>query len=224
MQNAIYVRRRSKVLLPDGAGATPPNVLASLQKNLESLGFLLGEDVLDRLRAMSPVQVDAFYQRLVKDLKTLVGAHHTFEPFYPDFPHQVMDLSEAVLYFNATRASTRPGSRRPPRRSTCCGTVDRSSRSTAAWRGASRRRTRPRCWTCSTPGPASWHVGTTIWPEPPRTRRRWSIGSRGGRTRCPRRFCSRCCPTSAAGRSRASCGCSSRRGRSAIVGLLCYLL
>jgi hypothetical protein len=103
MQNAIYVRRRSKVLLPDGAGATPLNVLASLQKNLESLGFLLGEDVIGRLRAMSPVQVDAFYQRLVKDLKTLVGARRTFEPFYPDFPHQVMDLSEAALYFNAVR-------------------------------------------------------------------------------------------------------------------------
>jgi hypothetical protein len=99
--NAIYVRRRSKVLLPDGAGATPLNVLASLQKNLESLGFLLAEDVLDRLKLMSPVQVDAFYQRLVKDLKTLVGAHRKFEPFYPNFPAQVMGMSEAALYFNA---------------------------------------------------------------------------------------------------------------------------
>jgi hypothetical protein len=101
MQNAIYVPRRSRVLLPDGAGATPLNVLASLQKNLESLGFLLGEDVVDRLKLMSPVQVDAFYQRLVKDLRTLVGAHRKFEPFYPNFPHQVMELSEAALYFNA---------------------------------------------------------------------------------------------------------------------------
>ncbi|HYH67220.1 MAG TPA: TerD family protein [Urbifossiella sp.] len=99
--NAIYVRRRSKVLLPDGAGATPLTVLAALQKNLESLGFLLGEDVIDRLKAMSPVQVDAFYQRLVKDLRTLVGAHRKFEPFYPNFPHQVMEASEAALYFNA---------------------------------------------------------------------------------------------------------------------------
>jgi hypothetical protein len=99
--NAIYVRRRSKVLPPDGAGSTPLNVLASLQKNLESLGFLLGEDVIDRLKAMSPVQVDAFYQRLIKDLKALVGAHRTFEPFYPNFPDQVMGMSEAALYFNA---------------------------------------------------------------------------------------------------------------------------
>src|SRR5215218_4267629 len=101
MQNTIYVRRRSKVLLPDGTGATPLNVLAALQKNLESLGFLLGEDVIDRLKGMNPVQVDAFYQRLVKDLKVLVGAHRKFEPFYPNFPHQVMEASETALYFNA---------------------------------------------------------------------------------------------------------------------------
>lgn len=36
--NAIYIRRRSKVMLPDGSGATPITVLAALQKNLEASG------------------------------------------------------------------------------------------------------------------------------------------------------------------------------------------
>jgi hypothetical protein len=31
--NAIYLRGRSKVILPDDTGAKPLNVLASLQKN-----------------------------------------------------------------------------------------------------------------------------------------------------------------------------------------------
>jgi hypothetical protein len=99
--NAIYLRRRSKVLLPDGSGATPLNVLASLQKNLEGLGFLLSGDVIERLKALNPIQVDAFYQRLVKDLRALVGAHRKFEPMYPNFPKQVMGMTEAELYFNA---------------------------------------------------------------------------------------------------------------------------
>jgi hypothetical protein len=99
--NAIYIRRRSKVLLPEGAGATPLNVLATLQKNLESLGFLLSEEVTERLKALNPMQVGAFYQRLVKDLQVLVGAHRKFEPMYPNFPAQVMAMSEAELYFNA---------------------------------------------------------------------------------------------------------------------------
>jgi hypothetical protein len=88
-------------MLPEGAGATPLNVLAALQKNLESLGFLLAPDVTDRLKALNPLQVDAFYQRLVKDLQALVGARRKFEPMYPNFPKQVMDMTEAELYFNA---------------------------------------------------------------------------------------------------------------------------
>lgn len=99
--NALYLRRRSKVILPEGAGATPLNVIASLQKNIESLGFLLAEDVVDGLKRMSPIQVDAFYQRLVKDLRAMVGAHRPFKPMYPNFPAQVMEMTEAELYFNA---------------------------------------------------------------------------------------------------------------------------
>jgi hypothetical protein len=99
--NAIYLRRRSKVTLPEGEGATPLNVLASLQKNLEALGFLLAEDVVERLKTMSPLQADAFYQRLVKDLRSMVGAQRPFNPMYPNFPRQVMEMTEAALYFNA---------------------------------------------------------------------------------------------------------------------------
>jgi hypothetical protein len=99
--NAIYIRRRSKVMLPEGAGATPINVLASLQKNIESLGFLLSEEVIDGLKTLSPMQVDSFYQCLVKDLQALVGAHRKFQPMYPNFPGQVMEMTEAGLYFNA---------------------------------------------------------------------------------------------------------------------------
>src|SRR5215475_3403561 len=99
--NAIYLRRRSKVLLPEGSGATPLNVLASLQKNLEGLGFLLSQEVIERLKTLNPIQVDAFYQRLVKDLQAMVGAHRKFRPLYPNFPQQVMEMAEAELYLNA---------------------------------------------------------------------------------------------------------------------------
>ena len=75
--------------------------LAAIKKNLEALGFLLAEDVVEGLKGLSPLQVDAFYQRLVKDLRTMVGAHRQFKPMYPNFPAQVMEMSEAELYFNA---------------------------------------------------------------------------------------------------------------------------
>jgi hypothetical protein len=36
-------------------------------------------------------------------LRAMVGAHRTFEPFYPNFPAQVMGMTEAELYFIAIR-------------------------------------------------------------------------------------------------------------------------
>ncbi len=99
--NAIYVRRRSKVLVPDGSGSTPIEVLGALQKNLEPLGFRLGPDVIERLKTLPPHRVELFYDRLVRDLRAIVGADRPFEPFYPNFPAQVMSASDAELYFNA---------------------------------------------------------------------------------------------------------------------------
>src|SRR4051794_28746986 len=99
--SAIYLRRRSKVVLPDGAGATPINLIATAAKNVESLGYVLSEGLVEKLTRLNPVQVDAFYQRLVKDLRALVGARRPFHPMYPNFPKQVMEMTEAELYFNA---------------------------------------------------------------------------------------------------------------------------
>jgi hypothetical protein len=99
--NALYLRRRLKVILPEGAGATPRNVVATAQINLEELGFRLAQDVVEGLLGMSPIQVDTFYQRLVKELRAMVGAHRPFRPMYPNFPAQVMEMTEAELYFNA---------------------------------------------------------------------------------------------------------------------------
>ena len=57
-------------------------------------------------------------QLRMKALREMVGAHREFEPFYPNFPHQVMEMSEASLYFNAIRhyrTGFRPGYENEPR-------------------------------------------------------------------------------------------------------------
>ena len=64
MNNEIYIRRRSKLALSPGTGLTAINVLATLQKNLESLGFRLSENVLEVLKTFTPAQVESFYHRL----------------------------------------------------------------------------------------------------------------------------------------------------------------
>lgn len=109
--NAIYLRRRKKVHLAGagteaGAGANevdacPLAVVATMQKNLEPLGFILSEALFRRLLSMGEAKVATVYKALVKDVREMVGAHRDFHPMYPDFPEQVMKASEAELYFNA---------------------------------------------------------------------------------------------------------------------------
>lgn len=99
--NALYLRRRLKVTVPAANGETPLGVIAALQKNLESLGFILSPEVCARLEKLSAQKIEVFYKDLVSALREMVGAYREFRPFYPNFPAQVMELSDAELYWNA---------------------------------------------------------------------------------------------------------------------------
>ena len=99
--NAIYLRRRLKVLIPAGSGETPRAAIAALQKNIESLGFILSVELCEELEKLPLEEVGRFYAELVQGLREMVGADHDFRPMYPDFPAQVMEMSESELYWNA---------------------------------------------------------------------------------------------------------------------------
>ncbi len=99
--NDIYLRRRLKVTVPAGNGETPVRVIAALQKNVANLGFVLAPEVCERLEKLPVEKTDSFYKGLVAGLREMVGAHREFRPMYPNFPEQVMETSEARLYWNA---------------------------------------------------------------------------------------------------------------------------
>lgn len=99
--NAIYLRRRRKVHLKAGTSSLPDNYVATLQKNLESLGFICSEALVERVRTLSIEEVGRFYRSLVEYLQPLSGAHRVFKPMYPNFPDEVMETSAAQLYWNA---------------------------------------------------------------------------------------------------------------------------
>jgi hypothetical protein len=99
--NAIYLRRHLKVVTPVASGVTEVTVIAALQKNIASLGFVLAPEVCECL-ARAPVEtIPGFYRELVECLREMVGAHREFRPFYPNFPEEVMASSEVALYWNA---------------------------------------------------------------------------------------------------------------------------
>ncbi|WP_146504651.1 hypothetical protein [Rubinisphaera italica] len=100
-QNHIYLSKRLRVLLPVGHGENTPECVATAVKNLMALGFGLKETLIERLRTLDDAQISAWYQSVLPILQEMVGAHRKFTPMYPNFPHQVMEASEAELFFNA---------------------------------------------------------------------------------------------------------------------------
>ncbi len=101
MNNTIYLRCKNKVFIEKGTEELPLNYVGSILKNIESLGFTFSEDLIKRLQTVSLDQLTIFYRQTVKDLHEMVGDDSKYKPMYPNFPQQVMDMTEVRLYVNA---------------------------------------------------------------------------------------------------------------------------
>jgi len=101
--NPVYLRRRNKVVLPESQGTdtVPVNYVATMVKNLEPLGYTFSQELIDACTKLSVSQLVEFNSELVTELKAARGAHRTHKPMYPNFPDQVMEMSECELYINA---------------------------------------------------------------------------------------------------------------------------
>jgi hypothetical protein len=97
----IYLTKSSKVLLPSGNAYPGEGIVATAAKNLQALGFGLSAPLLERLSSLPKQQVVDWYQSALPLLEKMVGAHRMFKPMYPNFPKQVMQASDAELFFNA---------------------------------------------------------------------------------------------------------------------------
>ena len=103
MTNAekIVLRRLMKVSVDQLEGEARPEFVASLTKNIESIGFTFSADVIERLITWSPEQLLKFAESLIPTLLKMVGGDVKYNPMYPNFPTQVMEADAAELYLNA---------------------------------------------------------------------------------------------------------------------------
>lgn len=99
--NEILLRRRNKILLPKGRGVTSLQLLATMLKNVESLGYTFSSELLDGLQQLGDAKLMLVHEGLLPILKKLVGADVQYRPMYPNFPEEVMQADEATLYLNA---------------------------------------------------------------------------------------------------------------------------
>jgi hypothetical protein len=101
MKNSIFLRRRNKVILQAGTENNSVAYTGTLLKNLENLGYTLSKDLIAVINTQSKEELKKTYLFLIKDLKSMLGANVEYDPIYPNFPDQLMKLSNAELYVNA---------------------------------------------------------------------------------------------------------------------------
>ena len=104
-RNQVYLEKRLKVILPVSRRKLidTPRYVATIGKNLENLGYVLSPKLFKALLELNENELDSFYKETVATLKKMRGAHRQFNPMYPNFPQQVIDMSELELYVNAIR-------------------------------------------------------------------------------------------------------------------------
>lgn len=99
MLNEIFLRRKNKVWTSRKAlRKATMNQIATIQANIEPLGYVLGMDVAENL-ANSVILME-FSSELISILSEMKGVKD-YNPTYPNFPEQVMEMGEAELYMNS---------------------------------------------------------------------------------------------------------------------------
>jgi len=101
MRNEIYLNRKLKLVIKEKESKNSRQHLATMLKNVESLGFIFSKDIVNILKTYSIEDLTRFYKTTIEILKKMVGANVVHNPMYPNFPDQVMEMDELELYFNA---------------------------------------------------------------------------------------------------------------------------
>lgn len=104
--NEILLRRKNKLTIQKNPEAGElrdyeKTMIASIMKNIESLGFTFSEDIINVLTTYTREDLELFYKDLIPKLRKLKGADVEYYPMYPNFPEQVMEASDIELFFNA---------------------------------------------------------------------------------------------------------------------------
>lgn len=100
--NEILLRRKNKMLvLSVDKNGDNSCMVATMQKNIENLGFTFSENLFRNLSLCSKDELKDIYLEVVPVLKNMIGADVVYNPMYPNFPESVMERSDFELYFNA---------------------------------------------------------------------------------------------------------------------------
>lgn len=100
----MYLSLGKKVLIPDNfreGKKVDKKYLTAFTLNMQCLGFMPSKAIIDKLATLTQEEFEHEATEILEALKELNGGRQNITPMYPDFPHIVMEMSEAELYFNA---------------------------------------------------------------------------------------------------------------------------
>lgn len=105
-KQVTLITKRAAVAVPESRrprqeNARDPRVL-TLQAECMRLGFMLDSALTLRLSTIGDTRFNQLYRQVITHLRSITGDDAaTWEPFYPNFPRQVVEASDVELFFNA---------------------------------------------------------------------------------------------------------------------------
>lgn len=112
----VLFSQKQKIVVPfemtDSNPQLKPMVLA-FNRQLESYGYCLSEPLMDRLLRLTMSDLTTFAIGILEMIENELGIRPQQEPFYPNFPNEVMALSEVELYLNALKHYWTEGTWKP---------------------------------------------------------------------------------------------------------------
>lgn len=94
------VQFRNKFVNLPSAGKNNRELAMSVLSELMQFGYVLSPEALENLSAASREDIINFHNEVVSYLKFLTGAGREYKPFWPGFPEQVMEKTEAELWLH----------------------------------------------------------------------------------------------------------------------------
>ncbi len=96
---------------------------ATIQAEIMNLGYMMDQKLFEAISQinLSEKEIEKFFKSLITELREIKGFDVGYDPFYPNFPEQVMEKSEVELFINSffhylSQGSWKPTFPRLPRK------------------------------------------------------------------------------------------------------------
>ena len=96
----VFQFKKGFINLPTNGKVTNKELALTVNSELMQFGFCLDEKAIEMLSKANMYDINVFKNEVIEYLIDITGSKHSYKPFWPGFPKQVMEMSEAELWYN----------------------------------------------------------------------------------------------------------------------------